>query len=83
VCDLNRLAGDMHECIDTYVAIGNECRDDPNRSKAMRTRMFDYLSGRLVEHGFKGDRDAMWSVLEIDVILNTQGLDAWLEWQES
>ena len=83
VCDLNRLAGDMHECIDTYVAIGNECRDDPNRSKAMQTRMFDYLSGRLVKHGFKGDRDAMWSALEIDVILNTQGLDAWLKWQES
>ena len=48
----------------------------------MQTGMFDYLAGRLVKHGFKGDRDAMWSALEIDGILNAQGLDAWLKWRE-
>ena len=79
VSDLNRLAGDMHECVDAYVAIADECRDDPNRFKAMQSGMFDFLSGRLVKHGFKGDRDAMWSALEIDVILNAQGLEAWLK----
>ncbi len=82
VCDLDRLAGDMHECVDSYVAIADECRDDPNRFEAMKTGMFDYLSGRLAKHGFKGDRDAMWSALEIDVILNAQGLDAWLKRRE-
>ena len=44
--------------------------------------MDDYLSGRLVEHGFKGDRDAIWSLLEIDIVLNAQGLVSWLERME-
>ncbi len=82
VRDLDRLAADMHACIDGYVVIADECRDDPNRSGTLQARMFEYLSGRLVEHGFRGDRDALWSVLEIDVILNAQGLDAWLKWRE-
>jgi glyoxylase-like metal-dependent hydrolase (beta-lactamase superfamily II) len=41
--------------------------------------MDDYLSTRLVEHGFQGDRDAIWSTLNIDIVLNAQGLVAWLE----
>jgi len=82
VGDLDRLAGDMHECIDGYVAIADECRDDRNRSDSMQTAMFDFLSGRLAKHGFRGDRDAMWSVLKIDVMLNAQGLDAWLKWRQ-
>jgi hypothetical protein len=44
--------------------------------------MDDYLSGRLVEHGFKGDRGAIWSLLEIDIVLNAQGLVSWLERME-
>ena len=44
--------------------------------------MFEYLCERLAAHGFKGDRDAMWSVMQFDVVLNSQGLDAWLSWLE-
>ena len=44
--------------------------------------MDDYLSTRLVELGFLGDRDAIWSALNIDIVLNAQGLVAWLERME-
>ena len=37
------------------------------------------VAKRLVEHGFPGDRDAIWSMLEVDIVLNAQGLVAWLE----
>lgn len=78
VRDLDRLASDMHAGIDAFKQMALGCRDAENRADALETAMFDYLSRRLVEHGFKGDRDAMWAILEIDVSLNSAGLVAWL-----
>ena len=54
-------------------------KDDADRENAIQDAMDEYLSDRLVEHGFKGDRDAIWSVLGIDIVLNAQGLVAWLK----
>ena len=78
VRDLDRLADDMHGGINAYEQMALDCGDADNRSDALETAMFGYLSRRLVEHGFKGNRDAMWSILEIDVSLNSAGLVAWL-----
>ena len=41
--------------------------------------MRDYLLAQLVEHGHKGDRDAIESIIKADVVLNSQGLVAWLQ----
>lgn len=79
VRNVNRLAADMHKGIDDYVAMAIRHADDSNRSEALNTSMFKYLSGRLAQHGFDGDRNAMWSVLQFDVTLNTQGLEVWLD----
>jgi hypothetical protein len=54
-------------------------KDDADRDRTIQDALDDYLSQRLVAHGFKGDRDAIWSVLSIDIELNAQGLVAWLE----
>ena len=48
----------------------------------MQSEMYDYLSTRLIAHGYKGDDNAMRSVLEIDVVLNAQGLVSWLQRQQ-
>ena len=82
VRDLDRLAADMHAGIDAYVAIALEHQDREDRGAAIQDAMYEHLSTRLVEHGFKGDRDAIWSVLEIDIVLNSQGLVSWLQRQE-
>ncbi|MDX1518078.1 MAG: MBL fold metallo-hydrolase [Woeseiaceae bacterium] len=79
VSDLERLAGDMHECIDAYRAMAIACAKESDRQKALEARMFEFLATRLEAHGFAGDRDAMWSVLNIDVVLNAQGLVVWLD----
>lgn len=79
VRDLGRLADDMHAGIDAYVEIALKHQAEPNRDARIQQAMDDYLSGRLVEHGFKGDRDAIWSILEIDIVLNAQGLVSWLQ----
>jgi hypothetical protein len=79
VDDLQRLAGDMHQGIDDYVAIALANENAPDRQQALEDGMFEYMCGRLEKHGFKGDRDAMWSIMQIDVRLNAQGLGVWLD----
>jgi hypothetical protein len=54
-------------------------KDDEDRAARIQDALDDYLAGRLIKHGFKGDRDAIWSVLSIDIEINAQGLVAWLE----
>jgi glyoxylase-like metal-dependent hydrolase (beta-lactamase superfamily II) len=78
VRNLDRLASDMHAGIDAYEQMALDCRDADNRGDALEAAMFDYLSTRLIEHGFTGGSDAIRSILEIDVVLNAAGLVAWL-----
>ncbi|MCO4810449.1 MAG: MBL fold metallo-hydrolase [Gammaproteobacteria bacterium] len=82
VRELDRLAAEMHAGIDAYVAMALAHQGEPNRGARIQQAMDDYLSGRLVEHGFTGERDAIWSLLEVDIVLNAQGLVSWLERME-
>jgi glyoxylase-like metal-dependent hydrolase (beta-lactamase superfamily II) len=79
VCDLDRLAADMHAGIDAYVGIALANRNEVDRGAKIQDAMEHYLSQRLIEHGFKGGRDAIWAILEVDIVLNSQGLVSWLE----
>ena len=74
VRDLDRLAADMHADIDEFARMALENRDAEDREAVIRAAMEEHLVGRLVEHGFKGDRDTMRSVLALDIVLNAQGL---------
>lgn len=79
VDDLQRLAADMHRGIDDYVAIAFANENASDRQQALEDGMFEYMCGRLEKHGFAGDRDEMWSIMQIDVQLNAQGLGVWLD----
>lgn len=79
VRNLNRLVTEMHEGIDAYVAMAREHERDENRIEALQASMFEYFRSRLDAHGYRGSREAMHSVLDIEVDLNTQGLDVWLQ----
>ncbi|MBT8098531.1 MAG: MBL fold metallo-hydrolase [Gammaproteobacteria bacterium] len=79
VSNLEKLAGDMHECLDAYKRMAIDCANEKNRQQAIEDRMFEFLAGRLKAHGFAGDRDSMYAVLKIDVVLNSQGLGVWLD----
>ncbi len=82
VTELDRLATDMHAGIDAYVDIALEHKESNGPLPAMQAAMYDYLSRRLIAHGYQGDENAMRSVLEIDVMLNAQGLMSWLQRQK-
>lgn len=77
--NLDRLAADMHKGIDAFVSMAREYANKEKRTEALQAAMFEYFVNGLGEHGFKGDRDIMWSILNIDVDLNTQGLEVWLD----
>ena len=79
VRNLDRLAAQMHDGIDAYVRMAREHEHDDNRSAALRASLLDYYEQRLSEHGYSGDRDLILSVLGVDVDLNAQGLEVWLQ----
>lgn len=76
-----RLAADLHSGIDTYVAIALEHRDAPDRREALQSALFEHYLAGLEKHGYGEDRNAAWSVLELDVTLNAKGLEVWLDRQ--
>jgi glyoxylase-like metal-dependent hydrolase (beta-lactamase superfamily II) len=79
VTDLARLADDMHRRIDDFVAIANRHADDAGRTSAMHRSMFNYLRAELDAHGYGGDDDRLHAIIDVDIKLNTMGLEHWLD----
>lgn len=79
VRNLDRLAEEMHQGLDAYVAIAEQHKHDKNRQPALQASLLEYYEKRLAEHGYGGDRETICSVLGIDIDLNTQGLEVWLQ----
>lgn len=79
VRDLDRLAADMHAGIDAYVEMALANKEADDLQAAIQPAMAGYLQGRALDHGFKGGEEALQSILEIDILLNTKGLVSWLQ----
>ena len=79
VRNLDRLADDLHLGVEAMVAMANEHADAPDRGERLREAIFDHWVDALEKHGFSGDRDTIWSILSLDVDLNAQGLEVWLD----
>ncbi len=78
---VQRLAGDLHECLDEFVRIAEGAsRENPKASITFEMR--EYLLQRLRLHGYEGSNDEARVILDPDVELNTQGLLFWLEHRE-
>lgn len=79
VTELQRLAGDLHECIDGFVALARRHASAADRGALIRRDMFDFLSRRLDAHGFAADQALRREIIGMDVDLNAQGLEVWLD----
>jgi glyoxylase-like metal-dependent hydrolase (beta-lactamase superfamily II) len=82
VTDLPRLADDMHQRIDDFVAIATEAArhaTGTSRTEAMQAAMFSYLGSELEKHGYSVDEETLHGLLDVDVALNTMGLEHWLD----
>ncbi len=79
ISDLDRLANDLHRRIDDFVDLVTRHADDDNRTDAVHASMYDYFIDEIREHGFTGSDEEIREVVGKDVILNTMGLEFWLD----
>ncbi|HSN72743.1 MAG TPA: MBL fold metallo-hydrolase [Steroidobacteraceae bacterium] len=82
VTQLDRLAADLHLCLDAFVDLARRYADYPDRTQRLQNEMFQYLSHRLDAHGDAHDLAARHELLDMDVELNVQGLEVWMDRQE-
>ncbi|MCP1375423.1 MBL fold metallo-hydrolase [Dyella lutea] len=77
---VERLAADLHAQIDAMVALAREANGKPNRHEALKSALADLYASRAEAHGCLQGRDAMEAlVLGMDITLNAQGLEVWLD----
>jgi glyoxylase-like metal-dependent hydrolase (beta-lactamase superfamily II) len=79
VNDLERLAADLHAEVDAFVTIARHNANSQDRHDLIRREMFDHLYQRLRRHGVQLSDERIHELLDMDVELNTQGLEVWLE----
>ncbi len=75
-----RLAGDLHESIDAFTALALQAAGSgPDRHRLIREGLQQLLLERLARHGCRLDRARVLELMEMDIELNTQGLEVWLD----
>jgi glyoxylase-like metal-dependent hydrolase (beta-lactamase superfamily II) len=78
---LEKLAADLHEQLDGYVAIARKHANTENRTDMMIDDMYEYVANRLDRHGVRDDVAFRHMLLDGDIKLNVQGLEVWLDQQ--
>ncbi|MFI4920461.1 MAG: MBL fold metallo-hydrolase [Gammaproteobacteria bacterium] len=80
VADLQRLAADMHTCLDEFVRIAKSLADaGEQRIEKIKNKMHAYLVQRVRAHGCTLDQKTVDLWFEMDVDLNAKGLSVWLD----
>jgi glyoxylase-like metal-dependent hydrolase (beta-lactamase superfamily II) len=78
---LQKLADDLHEQLDGYVAIARRHATSENRTARMIDDLYAYVAERLDRHGVREDDAFRHMLLNGDIRLNVQGLEVWLDQQ--
>ena len=79
VRDIGRLAEDMRTGVHKYVALGEQYAESDDRTVNIETAMMEWLLEGARAHGLTSDEDDLREVFASDVILNTQGIEFWLD----
>ena len=79
VQDVQRLAADMHEGIRFFAGLGEKYAQSKERTRRIEGAMMGWLTERARAHGVSLDDAALDAVLRPDVVLNTQGIEFWLD----
>ena len=83
VTDVERLARDMFEQIDAMVAIARAHASDPGRHARIAAELADLYLARVAAHGCMLGTERVRELLALDIELNTQGLEVWLDKQQA
>ena len=79
VSELDRLAADMLEGVDKLVEMAMKYKDVPDRTEQLTSAMIDWLMQRLRQHGCTLSDERCMEILGLDVKLNVQGIEVWLD----
>jgi glyoxylase-like metal-dependent hydrolase (beta-lactamase superfamily II) len=79
VTDVERLASDLHEQIDAMVAIARKHAGNPDRHARIMEDLAQLYIARVRAHGCTLDDAGIRDVLVMDIELNAQGLEVWLD----
>jgi len=79
VQDVQRLADDMISSVEQFATFGEQFDGDENRQQGIRSAMMEWLMARARRHGVVYSDDKLREVFANDVILNTQGIEFWLD----
>lgn len=79
VRDVQRLALDMRAGVHEFVSLAERFFTAKNRTQSIEEAMMDGLCERARAHGVTVDEDELRETFAGDVILNTQGIEFWLE----
>jgi glyoxylase-like metal-dependent hydrolase (beta-lactamase superfamily II) len=79
VQDVQRLADDMISSVEQFATFGEQYDGDENRQQGIRSAMMEWLMARARQHGVVYSDDKLREVFANDVILNTQGIEFWLD----
>ena len=81
VTDVPRLARDLNEQIDAMVSIAQKHADDGDRHTRIADDLAALYTARAQAHGCAFDAAQVRELLAMDIELNTQGLEVWLDKQ--
>ena len=73
-----RLPSLLHQQIDEYVDLALRVQDAPNRQELIKEGLTHLLLGHLETHQNPTSLKQTLEILELDIRLNAQGLDVWL-----
>ncbi|WP_266168255.1 MBL fold metallo-hydrolase [Dyella subtropica] len=79
VQDVERLADDLHGQIDAMTKLALSAKRKSNRHHWLKDALTDLYAERAAAHGWNDDRKALLDILGMDVELNAQGLEVWLD----
>jgi len=76
---VERLAGDLFEQIDAMVAIARRHASDPARHARIAADLANLYIARAAAHGCAFGPERVRELLAMDIEVNTQGLEVWLD----
>ncbi|MBS0381405.1 MAG: MBL fold metallo-hydrolase [Proteobacteria bacterium] len=79
VTEVRRLADDLHATVDAMVALARQFARDGSRHAKLTAAIARLYVERAHAHGCRQSADEIRSLLAIDIELNAQGLEVWLD----
>ncbi len=81
--DVQRLGTDLHQQIDAMVALAHRVQAEPDRHAKLTAALTGLYAHRAAAHGWQGTPAMLDELLHMDIELNAQGLEVWLDSAQS